>query len=85
MQVIQPQRVQVALGIERQRAIELQRVGIVQPQTAQLEGATLRAGLQAKLHRMLRQFGVERAQQQFATLQAGIQIDHAPVRWWCRA
>ena len=74
MQAIQLQCLQLTLGVECQRAIELQRIGVIQPQPAHLERPPLRAGPNAKLDRMIGQLGVKRAQQQLAAAQAGIHV-----------
>ena len=79
MQAIQFQCLKLALGIERECTVQLQRIRIAHPQPLQIEGTALYIGVQAKLHRVSRQFRVERTQQQLAPMQAGIKVDR------CRA
>ncbi len=75
MQAVQAQRFQLAFCVERQRALELQCIWIVDPQTTQLEGAIVDIRAQAKLYRMVWQSGVKRSQQQLAAMQAAVQIE----------
>ena len=76
MQPVQVQRLQLAFGIEGQRAVELQRIGIVDAQPAQA-----RRRRPGRWHAapsctgMVGQLGVERAEQQLATAQRGVQVD----------
>ena len=80
MQAVQPQALQRALRVEGHGAVELQRIGIVQPQVAQFERAVLRIRMQAQLHRVVRQLRVDRPQQQLAATQAGVQVDPRRAR-----
>ncbi len=75
LQVVQLQLLQLTPGIERERAIQLQRIDVIDMQPAQLERAALRAGMQPQLHRVIGQLGVDQPQQQLATVQAGVQVD----------
>ncbi len=75
MKTVQTQTREVAFGVKRKPAVELQRVGIIDVQLAESKRTAMRGSVKIQLHRLRRQFRVNRPQQQLATAKAGIQIE----------